>query len=173
MLCGLAADKRTACLYAALCHARNYLCYLFGIVLSAGYVVKEELRLCSAADDVVYAHSHAVDTYRVVLVKQKSYLYLCAYAVSARYKHRLVYARHIKLKKSAKAAYAVENALCDCPCNVLLHKLDCLVTCGNVNSRVLVAVRIAVIVHISYPFVVCDIWLLFAAMLFTVPTVCA
>ena len=140
MLRGLAAYKRAACLNAALCHARNYLCYLLGVVLSARYVVKEELRLCTAADDVVHAHSHTVDADRIVLVQQKSDLYLCANAVGARYQHRLVYARHIKLEQSAEASDAVKHALCGSPCNILLHKLDCLVACGNVNARVLVAV---------------------------------
>ena len=136
----LAADKGAACLNAALCHTGNDLCDLFGIVLSAGYIVKEKLWLCTAADDIVNAHGNAVDTDSIVLVQQKCDLYLCANAVCTRNENRFFDACDVKLKQSAEPADAVKNALCHRPCNILFHKLHSLISCGNVNSCVFIAV---------------------------------
>ena len=75
-----------------------------------------------------------------MLVEQKSDLDLCAYAVCSRNENRLFDVCNIKLEQTAETAYAVENALCDSPCDILFHQLYCLVSCCYVNSCVLVAV---------------------------------
>ena len=69
MLGGLAADEGAAGLAAALRHAGDQGGYLLSLIFADGDVIQEEKGLGAAADDVVDAHGHAVDTHGVVLVQ--------------------------------------------------------------------------------------------------------
>ena len=106
MLGSFTADECALSLNTALCYTGYYLRDLFGDILSAGDIIKEELRLCSAADDVVHAHSNTVDTDSVVLVEDKCDLDLCTYAVCSGNENRLADTCHIELEESAEAADA-------------------------------------------------------------------
>ena len=64
----LAADQSCIGLDAAVSHTFYDGSDFLRIVLAAGNVVKEEQGLCTAADYIVYAHSDAVDTDRVMFV---------------------------------------------------------------------------------------------------------
>ena len=141
MLGGFAADKRTARLNAALGDTLNNGGYLFGNVFADCDVVKEKQGLRAAADDVVYAHCDRVDTDRVVLVEQKSQLDFCADAVGAAYEDRLLHTLEVGSEQSAEAADARNNALDIGARNVLFHKLNAFVACGDVYARRLVTLR--------------------------------
>ena len=139
------AYERAACLNAAVSHARNDLCYLFGDILSAGNIIEEKLWLCAAADYIINAHCNTVDTYGVMLVHDECYLYLCTNAVSTRNENRLAYACHIKLEKSAETADTGKRSRCHCAGNVALHKLYSLVTRCYVNTGLFIAFRKTVV----------------------------
>ena len=61
MFCCFTADKRAACLYAALCNAGNYACYLFGDILFPAGVLFEDYaaipRIISKAGSAAYVDS--------------------------------------------------------------------------------------------------------------------
>lgn len=142
--------KSAACLNAALGNSRNDLGYLFGAVFSAGDIIQKEQRLCSAADNVVDAHRNAVDTYGVVLIHNKRYLYFCSHPVCSRNENRLAHTGQIGCEQSAEPAYPRYYTACGSPCNMGLHKLHSLIACGNVYSRFLIAFRKTF--HILLPF---------------------
>ena len=140
MLSGLASDERRAGLNAALCNAANDGSDLFGVVLAASDVVKEEERLCAAANDVVYAHCNRVDTDGVMLVHEDSELYFRTAAVRTGNEYGLFHACG-KTKATAKAAYIIEATCVLCTCDMGLHKLYCFVTGGNINACCCVTFR--------------------------------
>ena len=138
MFGGLAAYQRTAGLNTAVGNALDDRGYLCRLVLSAGDVVKEEQRFRAAADDVVHTHCHRVDTDSIVLVQKERKLYLCSNAVGAGNEDRIVILLRVKLEQTAEAAYAVDSALYAGALDVLFHKANRLISCGNVNARSLV-----------------------------------
>ena len=140
---GLAADQRAACLTAALCDARYHLRDLCGLVFADCDIVEEEQRLCTAAGDVVDAHGNAVDADRVMLVHQERQLELGAHAVRAGDQNGVGHALELRAEQTAEAAERTHNALDVGALDHRLHQLDCLVTCGDVYTGCLVALRTA------------------------------
>ena len=110
MLGCLSAYQGAARLHAAFGNARHKLRHLFGYVLSYGYVVQEEQRLCSAADDVVDAHGNAVYAYGVVLAEDLRYALLGAHAVGAGDQYRLLHALNVRGEQPAEASYSGDHA---------------------------------------------------------------
>ena len=152
VLGSLAADKRTAGFNTAVRDALYDRCDLCRLVLSAGDIVEEEEGLCTAADNIVHAHSHSVDAYGVVSVKQECQLYLRADSVCAGNEHRIIVLFRIELKKPAETADAVNSTLDTSTLNVLLHQPYRLISRGNVNTCCLIAFGMTVF-HIVIPFV--------------------
>ena len=68
MLGCLAAYKGTACLHTAFCNTLDDSGNLFGHILADCNIVKEVERLCTTADNVVYAHRNCVYTDSIMLV---------------------------------------------------------------------------------------------------------
>ena len=141
MLGGLTADKCRTRLNTALGNSADDRRNLFGNILSASNIVKEEERLCSATDDVVYAHRNGINANSVVLVHKDRHFDLCSAAVRTRNEHRLLHSGNIQPKTASKAAYIVKTTLVFRTGNVLLHKLNRLVSCRNVNACRRIAFR--------------------------------
>ena len=134
MLRCLAADQRAAGLDAALADALDDLCNPLGHILSAGDIVQEEQGLRAAADDIVHAHGHAVNTDGIVLVHQQGNFQLGAHAVGAGYQHRFLHAGHIRLEQSAESAHIRADPGGLCPLDMLFHQLNRLVTGSDINA---------------------------------------
>ena len=149
---GFSAYESRSALNASLANTLDYVCNLFGHIFAAGDVVEEKQRLCSAADDVVNAHCHAVNTNGIVLVKQESELELGAYAVGAADKHGLCYAFEVKLKQAAETAYIRADPARHGLCYMLFHQLNGLVARRDVNAGGRVAVRSGILYHRIIPF---------------------
>ena len=143
MLCGLAAHQRAVGLHAALGHALDDLGDLLGNVAAAGDVIQEHQRLCTGADDVVDAHSHAVNTNGIVLIHDHGHLQLGAHTIGAGDQHRVLVTGAVQLKQAAKAAQAADAVLVHGTGDILLHQLHRAVTGGNVHACCGVAFRIA------------------------------
>ena len=141
--CCFTAYQCAAGLYTALCHAGNDGCYLFRYVFAQCDVVQEELRFCAAANDVVDAHCHTVDTDCGVLVHQKGDFQLCSYAVCTGNQYRLLHSCHIQCIEAAEAADVCQNVGCHSSGNVGLHQFHCLVTGSDVYACLFIAFRIA------------------------------
>ena len=140
MLGGLTADERAARLHAAFRDAADDLGDALGHVPAAGDIVEKEKRLCAAADDVVDAHGDAVDADRIVLIEKLGDAELGADAVRARNEHGLLHPRHVEREEAAEAAdirLAVGHGARD----VLLHELHRAVARGDVDARLLIALR--------------------------------
>ena len=134
MLGSLAADEGTAGLDAALGHARDQSGHLFRIVLSNGDVVQEEEGSGAAADDVVDAHGHTVDTHRIVPIHQLGDALLGAHTVGARDQHGLGHAGEVGGKKSAETAQVRDHAGDKGTLHMLFHQLDALVASLDVDA---------------------------------------
>ena len=65
------ADKSTSCLHTAVCNALNDLLDLFRIILSAGNIIEEEKRLCTAAGNIIHTHCNTVNSDGIVLIHKK------------------------------------------------------------------------------------------------------
>ena len=96
----------------------------FRHVLSAGNIVQEEQGLRAAADDIVDAHGHTVDTDGVMPVHQLRDLQLGAYAVGAGYQHRLLHPGQVRPEQSAESAHIRADTGDLCPLDMLFHQLD-------------------------------------------------
>ena len=134
VLGSLAADERAARLHAAFGDAADDLGDALGHVPAAGD------GLCAAADDVVDAHGDAVDADRIVLIEKLGDAELGADAVRARNEHGLLHPRHVEREEAAEAAdirLAVGHGARD----VLLHELHRAVARGDVDARLLIALR--------------------------------
>ena len=68
VLGGLATDQRSAGLNAAFGNSAYDFGDLLRNVFAAGNIVKEEQRLCTAADDIVDTHGNGIDTDGVMLI---------------------------------------------------------------------------------------------------------
>ena len=99
-----AADKCSTGLNAALSYTRYDCSNLFRKILAYSYIVKEEQRFCTATDNVIYAHSNAVDTNSIMLICKKCHLKLCTNTVSTAYQNRLCDTCHIKFEKTTETA---------------------------------------------------------------------
>ena len=141
MLGSLAADQRTACLHAALCNALNDRCDFFREVLAAGDVIEEEQRLCTAANDIIDAHCHAVNTDGIVLIHQHCNLEFGTDAVRAGNQHRLFHALQIGQEQTAESADAVNRTGYSGSGDMLLHQLDSLVTGSHIHACLCIALR--------------------------------
>ena len=131
---GLAADERGVGLNTALAHALYDVGNTLRHVLAAGDIVEEEQRLCTAADNVVHAHCHAVDADGVVLIHEEGDFELCAYAVGPGDQHGAGNAGEVKLEQSAEAAHVGADAGGYGSCDVLFHQLYRLVARGDVYA---------------------------------------
>ena len=107
---------------------------LFRLVLSAGNVIKEKQRSCSAADDVVDAHCNAVDSDGAVPVREEGELELCSDSVRSGNEDGVLHSLCVKLKKAAEAAHVGADAPGGGSCNMAFHKLDRFVAGGYVNT---------------------------------------
>ena len=87
-----------------------------------------------SADDVVYAHRHAVDTYGVVLVHHKGQLDLGTDAVGAADEDGVFIFLGVQLEKTAEAAYVGGNARRHSACDGGLHQLNRAIACSDVNA---------------------------------------
>ena len=134
VLGSLAAYERAARSYAALSHAAYYFGYFFGVIFSAGNIIKKEKRLCPAADYIVNAHCNAVYAYGIVAVKQHCKLYFCAYTVCARNQNGFFNAFKVKPEATSEAAHIVKAARRFCSCNVAFHKLNRFIARGYINA---------------------------------------
>ena len=81
MFGSFAADESRTRLNTSLTNTADDGCDFFGNILSAGDIVEEEKRLCSAADNVVNAHCNGIDTDCIMLVHEYCELNLCSAAV--------------------------------------------------------------------------------------------
>ena len=140
MLCGLTADKSRARLNATLGNAADDLCDLFGDILAASDVIKEEEGARAAADDVVYAHSNGIDSDGIMLVHKDRELDLGTAAVGARNEHGLFHTCDGETEAAAEAADVVEATLVFGACDMFFHKLDSAVAGCDINARRCVAV---------------------------------
>ena len=152
MLSGLAADKCTACLNTAFSHTAYDGSYFLGYVLAACDIVKEKHGTCAAADDVVYTHSYAVNTYGIMLVHQECQLDLCTNTVGTADEYGLLHTGDIGNKESSETSDIRGAFRCFGPGDAALHELHCLVACGDVNTGCLVAFA-ETVVHGFPPFV--------------------
>ena len=151
MLGGLAADQGTAGLHTALGNAGNDGGDLLGLVLAAGNVVEKEQRTGAGADDVVHAHSHAVDTHGVVLVHHKGQLDLGADAVGAADQNGILHAGQRRNEHTAESADVIDRAFVLGALDMCLHQFNGTVTGGNIHAGGFVA--FAFTSHIGDPFV--------------------
>ena len=151
---GLAADQRRAGLHTALAHALDDLLDPLRNILSAGNIIQEKQRFRSAADNVVHAHGHAVDTDGVMFVHQKGQLQLCPDAVCAGNQHRPGNAAHIRLKQAAEAAHVGADTGRFRPADMLFHQFNSFVARGDIHARGGVRFRSGLLVHFqsSFPF---------------------
>ena len=83
MLRRFAANQSAPGLHAAFRHAGDDGGDFFGVVLPNGNIIQEKEGFRAAADDVVDAHSHAVDTDGVMPVQQLGKAQFGAHAVGA------------------------------------------------------------------------------------------
>ena len=143
VLSGLAAHQRTVSLDAALGHTLDDLGDLLGDVAAAGDVVEEDQRFCTGADDVVDAHSHAVDADGVVLVHDHGDLQLGADAVGAGDEDGVLVAGAVQLKQATEAAQTTDAVLVHGAGHILLHEFDRTIAGGDVHTCGCIAFRIA------------------------------
>ena len=151
MLRGLTANECRAGLHTALCNTANDCRDLFGNILAARNVIKEEQGLGSTTDDVVDTHCDGIYTDGIVLVHQNGKLDLGSASVGTRHENRLLHTRNGQTKASAKAAYVVQASFVFGACNVLFHQLDRAVARRNINACRSVAFRSGIF-HKSIPF---------------------
>ena len=104
MFCGFAADECRAGLDTALSHTADDGSDLFGDVLAACDIVKEEQRTSTAADDIVDAHSNGIDTDGVMLVHQDCHLDLGAASVGTGDENRFLHTGNRQTETAAKTA---------------------------------------------------------------------
>ena len=143
VLGSLAAYQRAVGLHAALSHALDDLCDLLGNVAAAGDVIQEYQRLCTGADDIVHAHSHAVDADGIVLVHDHGNFQLGAHAVGAGDQHRVLVAGAVQLKQATKAAQTANAVLVHGAGHILLHQFNRAITGGDIHTGGCIAFRIA------------------------------
>ena len=101
--CRFAANQCRTGLHTAFCHAANDGGNLFREVLADCDIVQEEQGLCTNTNDIVYAHSHAVNPYGIMLIHQKCQFQLCANAVCTADQYGFCDARHIQFKHAIAA----------------------------------------------------------------------
>ncbi|MPM94062.1 hypothetical protein SDC9_141205 [bioreactor metagenome] len=140
VLGGLAADEGAAGLDAALCHAGDDGRHLFRVVLADGDIVQKKEGLCAAADNIVDAHGHAVDTDGIVLVQQLGNAELSAHAVGSGDQHRLPHTRKIRSEQAAEAAQIRDHPGDHRARHVLFHQLYAFVTRFDIHAGGAVAV---------------------------------
>ena len=119
---GFAADQRAAGLFAACRNSADHACSGIDIEPSAGEIVEKKQRLGALHQDVVDAHRHQIDAYRVMAPERKGHPQLGADPVGARHQHRLAVAFG-HLEERAKAADAGEHTLAK---RAARHRLDAL-----------------------------------------------
>ena len=143
VLGSLAAHQRAVGLHAALSHTLDDLCDLLGNVAAAGDVIQEHQRLCTGADDIVHAHSHAVDADGIVLAHDHGNFQFGAHAVGAGDQHRVLVAGAVQLKQATKAAQTANAVLVHGAGHILLHQFNRAITGGDIHTGGCIAFRIA------------------------------
>ena len=131
---GLAADEGAAGLAATLGDAGDDLLDALGLILAHGHIIQEEHGHGAGADDVVDAHSHAVNAHGIVLVHEKGDLQLGADAVGAADQDGLLHALHIGGEQAAEAAQSAHDAVDIGGLHQRLDAVDRLVTGGHVHT---------------------------------------
>ena len=149
MLCGFAADQRRACLNTALRNTADNGSDLLRNIFAAGNVVQEEQRLCAAANNIIDAHRHRIDTDGVMLVHQNRQLNLGTAAIRSGNQHRLFHAGHGQTEAAAKATHVVQTTLIAGTSNVLFHQFDRSVTGSDIHAGCGIAGRMRIfVIHI-------------------------
>ena len=142
------ANQSTFCLTAAFGDTGDDISNTGRIILAASNIVQEEHGTCTAADDIIDAHSHTVDTDGVMLVHQEGQLQLSTNTIGTGNQNRLLHAGHIGSKHTAKATKSTHNAG---DIGTFHHGLDaanCLITGSHVYASRGVGSRMRII-HFS------------------------
>ncbi len=121
MLSRFAANESTASTDTALCNTAYNLGNFFRIVLAAGNIVQEKQGFCTAADNIIGAHSNAVNADGIVLVHQHSNFQFCANAIGAGNQNRLGNTGQIQTETATEAAHIIQTAFIFCSGNMLFH----------------------------------------------------
>ncbi len=129
----LTTYERTSRHNASVSHSLYDFSHLLRPVFAYGYIVEEKQRFSSAADDIIDAHCHSVDTYGVVLVHHECDFQLRPYTVSARYQHRFLVFAFVQCKKSAEASYVGKHFGSECAPYIFPHQPYGFVAGFNIN----------------------------------------
>ena len=137
------ANQAAFRLNAAFSHALHDGCHLLRNVLAYCNVVQEKQRLRANADDVVHAHCHAVQTYRIVLVLEERQFQLGSHAVCSTYENRLLHSGQIRLKQASESSYRGCISEYHGLRHMFLHQLYRSVSAGNIHTCFFIAFALA------------------------------
>ena len=137
---GLAAHQGAARLYAAFRYAGNNLRYFFRIIFSHRHIVQKDQRLGPGTDNIIDAHGHTVNAYRVMLIQKKSQFQLGSHTVGTGNQHRFFHAGQIQFKQPAESADAGKAACGLSTGHMGFHQFHRLVSGSYIHACGLIAV---------------------------------